>query len=89
MPPTIPETMPTTRPSTYEMLEFVRKEYEKDLTPADPRDRLVMCLRAEVIALDNALREEIERRKQLELGLRNWRLARETLEALDAGAREL
>jgi hypothetical protein len=55
----------------------------------EPREKLVACLRAEVAALDEALREEMARRKALEHGLRKWRLARETLEALDAGARDL
>ena len=55
----------------------------------EPREKLVACLRAEVAALDEALREEMARRKALEDGLRTWRLARETLEALDAGARDL
>ncbi len=86
--------MPTTCPSTHEVLEFVRKAY-LDEAAADTvnvlgqlagRDKLVMCLRAEVVALDKALREERERRQELELGLRSWRLARETLEALEAGS---
>jgi hypothetical protein len=55
----------------------------------EPREKLVACLRAEVAALDQALREEMARRKELEDGLRKWTLARETLEALDAGARDL
>jgi hypothetical protein len=46
-----------------------------------PREKLVACLRAEVAALDEALREEIRRRKELEHGLRNWRLAREAVDA--------
>ncbi len=86
--------MPTTSPSTHEVLEFVRKAY-LDEAAADTvnvleqlarRDKLVTFLRAKVVALHEALREERERRQELELGLRSWRLARETLEALEAGS---
>ena len=96
MPTTMPETMPTTMLRTHEVHELVREAY-LDEAAADTvnvleqlagRDKLVMCLRAEVYALDQALREELERHKKLELGLRNWRLVRETLEALEAGARD-
>ncbi len=97
MPTTMPETMPTTMLRSHEVLEVVREAY-LDEAAADTvnaleqlalRDKLVACLRAEVVALDQVLREELERRKELELGLRNWRLARETLETLDARARDL
>ena len=89
---------PTTTPRSSEVLEFVKQQYlhegasDEYVPPAAQvvlRDQLVMRLRAEVLALDQDLRKELERRKELELGLRNWRLARETLETLDARARDL
>ncbi len=92
------EPVPTTESSTRELLQSLMNAYLDEgasdvFTPFEAqlrtRDYLVFLLRAEVLALDNALREELERRKELERGLRNWRLAREMLEALDAGAREL
>ena len=90
------EPLPTTHSSTHKLLESVRNAYlefaSSDEAAADTvnvleqlaiRDRLVFLLRAEVHSLDAALRDELERRKQLESGLRNWRLAREKLETLD------
>jgi hypothetical protein len=75
--------------SSHEVLEVVREAY-LDEAAADTvnvleqlalRDKLVACLRAEVVALDQVLRQEMERRKELERGLRNWRLAREAVDA--------
>jgi hypothetical protein len=75
--------------SSHEVLEVVREAY-LDEAAADTvnvleqlalRDKLVACLRAEVVALDQVLREEMARRKALEDGLRKWRLAREAVDA--------
>ncbi len=68
-------------------------EYSEDKTPEEreeafaqlePREKLVAVLRAEVMALDQALSNEVKLREDLQLTLgRAQRLGREMVEALE------
>jgi hypothetical protein len=92
------EVLTTTCPSTHALLQSLRDAYldegasDEHVPPAAQvitRDYLVYLLRAEVYELDDLLRNEMLRRKELERGLSNWRWALENLERLDAGTRDV
>ncbi len=60
------------------------EEREEVFAQLEPREKLVVVLRAEVMVLDQALRKELKLREDLQLTLgRAQRLGREMVEALD------
>ncbi len=66
------------------------KTSEELFQELDPREKLERCLRAEMMALDHALLEELKLREDLQLRLgRAQRLGREMLEMLDTMAQQV